>query len=484
VSKPLVNRRGFLRGAMAAPVPLIGTALAAGAYQPTQVGALRGSAKSVLIPTHELAGMLDERLDFPSNWDINVVHMRGYGAPVLTQEQLAEQLSKPVGAAPLREIAAGKKTVAITFGEMSRPTPTYEVVPWVLDQLTAAGIRDENILFIAAIANHRPMTQTEVATKLGMAVIRKYAWINHSCFYGCKEIGTTSRKTNVMVNQTFMDADLKITLSGIKVHFDAGYGGGAKMVLPGVSHIDTVEHNHNVVLRETKTSGPVKTFKNEMRLDIIEAARLAKVDFSVQLMYDHKLRPIQVRSGDIVESHNSIVRVAAKTYCTPAFKDADIVVANAYPKCSQASASQRWINLCTKDGGTGVLIVNHPWTVDPIHFLNNRTAARSGMSWYNQMANRASGGGRGGPGGPAPAQPVGGPGGPGAPGVRRREIGLIVYSQYMTRSFMNGFPASTQFASTWEEVVKMLQERHKGPSVRVAVYPYAGIQHEEIELDG
>ena len=131
-----------------------------------------------------------------------------------------------------------------------------------------------------------------------------------------------------------------------------------------------------------------------------------------------------------------------------------------------------------------MLIVNHPWTVDPIHFLNNRTAARRGMSYYNQMASRISGGGRGGPGGPAPAKPVGGPGGPGAPGVRRRNIGLIVYSQYMTRAFMNGFPPATQFASTWEEVVKMLQGRHKGPSVRVAVYPYAGIQHQEIELDG
>ena len=233
MSEQLVNRRGFLKGAMAAQVPLIGTALATGAYQPTQVGALKGSASpSSFRRTNCPACWTNAGL--PLNWEKNIIHMRGYGATVLTQEQLAEQLSKPVGTAPLREIAAGRKTVAITFGEMSRPTPTYEVVPWVLDQLTAAGIRDEK-LFIAAIANHRPMTQTEVATKLGMAVIKKYAWINHSCFYGCKEIGTTSRKTNVMVNQTFMDADLKITLSGIKVHFDAGYGGGAKMVLPGVS---------------------------------------------------------------------------------------------------------------------------------------------------------------------------------------------------------------------------------------------------------
>ena len=89
---------------------------------------------------------------------------------------------------------------------------------------------------------------------------------------------------------------------------------------------------------------------------------MAKVDFSVQLMYDQKLRPIQVFSGDIVEAHHAAVRVAAKTYCTPTFKDADIVVANAYPQNAQAFHGQRWINLSVREGGTGVLIIQHPLT--------------------------------------------------------------------------------------------------------------------------
>ncbi|MCC7175178.1 MAG: DUF2088 domain-containing protein [Bryobacterales bacterium] len=452
-----LDRRAFLGGMGSAP--LIGTALAAAPYQPAQVAALKGAAKSVVIPTHEASSMIDERLDFPADWEVNVMHMRGYGAPVLTQEQLAEGMSKPIGTAPLRELAAGKKTVVITFDDLTRATPTYEMVPWVLDQLREAGIQDEDILFLGSFATHRPMTHAEVEYKIGKDVANRYAWLNHSCFYGCKEIGTTTRKTNVMVNQTFLGADLKITLSGIKVHYDAGYGGGAKAVLPGVSHIETVEHNHNVILRQTKTSGPVRIFKNEMRLDIIEAARMAKVDFSVQLMYDHKLRPIQVRSGDIVEAHHNIVRVAAKTYCTPTAKDADIVISNAYPQNAQAFHAQRWIGLSVKEGGTGVLIVQHPLTLDPIHFLNNRTASRSGMSYYQQMAQR----------------------------VNRRmpaKAGLVVYSQYMSRRLMNNYAPGTQFASRWEDVISILKERHPGASVRVAVYPYGGMQHQEIELDG
>jgi len=88
-----------------------------------------------------------------------------------------------------------------------------------------------------------------------------------------KGVATTGSGRNVVGD--FLDADLRVTLSGIKVHYDAGYGGGAKAVLPGVAHIDSIEHNHNVLLRETKTAGPVRVFKNEMRLDLIEAARMA-----------------------------------------------------------------------------------------------------------------------------------------------------------------------------------------------------------------
>jgi nickel-dependent lactate racemase len=458
----IFSRRGFLKNAgRAGALPLIGTALASGAFQATKVAALKGSAHSVVIPTHEFAGNLDERLDFPNDWDIHIQNMKGYGAPVLTPQQIAAAIGKPIGTPSLREVAAGKNNVVVTFDDLSRATPTFVLVPHVLAELKAAGIKDENILFLTSYGTHRPMTLLEVQMKLGKEIAMKYAWRNHCCFYGCKEIGTTSFKTVVQVNQDFLGADLKVTLSGIKVHYDAGYGGGAKAILPGVSHIETVEHNHNVLLRQTKTAGPVRVFKNEMRLDMIEAARLAKVDFSVQMMYNEKLRPTHVFAGDIVDAHHAAVRVANKSQCTETLKNPDVVVVNAYPQNAQPSHASEWLHYSIKPGGTGVLIVQHPQTSEPIHYLNNRTASRSGISWFQ---NRSRGGGRGEPG---------------------QNTGLIVYSQYMNRNLMGSYsPTTTQFATTWEEVVKMLKERHKGASVQVAVYPYAGMQHQMIELDG
>jgi nickel-dependent lactate racemase len=455
------SRRGFLKSAgTAATVPLIGTALASGAYQPTKVSALKGAAHSVIIPTHEFYGNLDERLDFPVDWTLNVMRMKGEGAAPLTPQQILAAIQKPIGTPPLRELAAGKTTVVVTFDDTTRPTPAYMIAPHVVAELKAGGIKDENILFLTSFGTHRPMNQDAIKRKLGKEIALKYAWLNHVCFYGCKEIGTTSYKTVVSLNQNFLAADLKVTISGIKVHYDAGYGGGAKAVLPGVSQIETVEHNHNVLLRQTKTAGPVRIFKNEMRLDMIEAARMAKVDFSVQTMYDQKLRPTHVFAGDIVDAHHAAVRVAAQTYCTETFQNPDIVVSNGYPQNCEAYNPAKWLRYSIKPGGTGVLIIQHPLTTDPIHFLNNRTASKSGTSWF-QSRNRMG------------------------PGRGQGQNSLIVYSQYMDRNLMNSYPASsTRFATKWEEVVKMLKEKHTGTGVQIAVYPYAGMQHQMIELDG
>ena len=109
-----------------------------------------------------------------------------------------------------------------------------------------------------------------------------------------------------------------------------------------------------------------------------------------------------------------------------------------------------------REGGTGVLIVQHPLGPDPIHWLSAKAA---GKTTYFDMVerNRAS-----------------------KPRVDRM---LLVYSQYLTRSMMDRYPAGTRFAAKWEEVVAILRERHKG-SPRVLVYPYGGMQEEELQLDG
>ena len=116
-----------------------------------------------------------------------------------------------------------------------------------------------------------------------------------------------------------------------------------------------------------------------------------------------------------------------------------------------------------KDGGTGVLVIQHPLLVDYIHGWLNQEAGRDGAGYFTHHLDRI--------GAPRPA------------GKNGPRFGLVVYSQYMDKTQMNTYPKDTLFATKWEEVIKILQERHKGDA-RVAVYPCGGNQHEQIELDG
>ena len=95
------DRRVFLKLVGAAGfVPLIGTSTVAALSQPTHAPSAKGSAKSVIIPTHEWAD-IDERLDFPADWEIEVLEMKGAKSPALTSQQIAKQLERPTGSQQL-----------------------------------------------------------------------------------------------------------------------------------------------------------------------------------------------------------------------------------------------------------------------------------------------------------------------------------------------------------------------------------------------
>jgi hypothetical protein len=327
----------------------------------------------------------------------------------------------------------------------------------VIGELQAAGVRDENVLLLGAFGSHRPMTLTEVQAKLGKEAPRRFAWQNHNVFDNVKEVGTTSFKNRIRINQTFLAADCKVCISGVKAHEQAGLSGGAKAILPGVSSVDTIEYNHRVILPNTKTAGTFKVFRNEMRLDMIEAARMAGVDFSLQILMNQKHLPVRVFSGDIVAAHQAAARLAVQHYATPTVKDADIVISNAYPVNNQAFRARWWIDRTLREGGTGVLIIQHPLGLDPVHYVNARASGRNGTTYFDMVERRGKS-----------QLPQG--------------TGLIVYSQYLTRTMTNNYPPATRFAAKWDEVIQILRERHKGQA-RVAVYPYAGLQEEELPLD-
>ncbi len=455
-----VGRREFLRRAglgVAAIAPISSGWAAQGQGGPPAPAKQDGGWAT--IPTREHYGDVEERLQIPPSWDLKAYHMAGQSSPVLKAEQIRQRIEEPVGTKRLADIARGKRTAVITFDDLTRPTPTLDVLPQVIAELKLGGIKDENILFLTSYGTHRPIHQIDAARKLGEFADR-YPWLNHNIFENLADVGRTPRGNRIKVNRHFMQADVRVTISGLKLHGNAGYGGGAKAILPGIAWIESIDYFHRtiggVAGNSNKTAGPFKVFKNEIRLDMVDAARLARVDFSVQILYNGYRKVMGLYAGDVVDAHHAACREANKLLRTERAQNADVVLCNAYPQNLQAANSMGWLRSCLREGGTAVLIVQYPEGLEEWHYLNERRN-------YD----------------PRPFYETGHPS-----GWDVKQAGqFVVYSSYLQQRDRVRFPARTIFTRTWADTVAAINKNHRN-GANVALYPYGGIQHPPGELDG
>ena len=457
-----LGRREFLRRA-GVGVAALGSAPVwswASERKGPPTGVMKAEGGWASIPTREHFGDIEERLEIPSSWDLTVYRMAGHQAPVLSAEQIRQRIEAPIGSKRLADLARGKRTAIITFDDLTRPTPTAAVLPQIIAELKLGGIREEGILFLTSYGAHRPLDQGEAASKLGGEYVRRYPWLNHNIFENLTDLGTTSRGNRIKVSRHFMQADVRITISGVKAHPTAGFGGGAKAILPGIAWIDSILYMHRTIPgvggSRNKTVGTFKIFKNECRLDMVEAARLARVDFSVQIIYNGHRQVIGVHAGDIVEAHHAACRPANRLLRTEVAQNADVVLVNAYPKNQQAQGSLPWLHSSVRDGGTAVLIIQNPQGLDTLHYARER-ASNPARSFFETTHPS---------------------------GWDVKQAGqFIVYAADLQARDKVQFPARTVFTRTWADTVVAIRKAHRGEA-RVALYPYAGIQHPPGELDG
>src|SRR3990170_2322761 len=183
-------------------------------------------------------------LDFPDSWDVHFCPPRGHDRPRLSAEEMQRAFDSPFGTPPLRELARGRKQVAILFDDITRPTRTHEIASYVLKEPAAAGISDDQIRFIAAVGTHGAHDNLAHRLKLGQEILERFPVFNHNPYENCVEVGTTSRGTRLAGNREGMNCDLRLAIGCVLPHPQVGFGGGGKIILPGGSHIDSITHFH------------------------------------------------------------------------------------------------------------------------------------------------------------------------------------------------------------------------------------------------
>ncbi len=320
----------------------------------------------VKVPQFPWYGDTELELELPDSWEVIVPRMAGEKAPKLSDGQIKDALRKPIGTPRLAEMAKGKKDVCIIFDDLTRPTKADKIVPHVLDELHEGGIKDENIRFIAALGLHGAMKLMDFQKKLGEDIPQKYFVFNHNPYENCTYLGDTSRGIPVEVNSEFMACDLKVSIGSLVPHPSAGFGGGGKMILPGVSSTKSIAANHGglCTISETGTmvlDGWGRVDDNVQRLDMEEIARMAGLDFSINALVNIDRDTIGLYCGDLVEAQREGVKMGRKVYACEAPSDADIVVANCYAKANEAAlVAGLGSKILKESGGDLVVIGNIP----------------------------------------------------------------------------------------------------------------------------
>lgn len=318
----------------------------------------------VKIPWRAWYGDKDYKLTFPEEWDVQLLDHAG-GRELFSRE-IGHAIDVPIGRPPLSDLAKGRRTVTIAVDDLSRPTPAARILPAVFQRLIGAGIPKRDIRIVMAVGAHRPCMRQDLLRKLGEEVVGSVEVENHHPFENLVRLGESSRGTPILVNAAFMEADLKLAIGCIIPHYGPGWGGGGKIVLPGLGGIEALEANHRGTVRGL-AGGLGLTDGNDQLADIREVAGRAGLDFIVNVVVSGKRRIVGLFAGDLVEAHVAGIEFARTVYSTETVAGLDVAVCNAYPKDTDFMQSVNAFNaLITapaellKENGTVVLTTASP----------------------------------------------------------------------------------------------------------------------------
>ncbi len=309
-------------------------------------------------------GLLD--VAFPESWQVELCHMAGHDRPALEATRIEDAILHPIGTSPISVGARGKKEIAIIFDDMSRPTRAAPMIPYVLEELAKAGVGDDQIRFVCALGCHGALTRRDFVKKLGEEVVSRFPVFNHNIVGNCSLVGTTSFGTDLYINAEVVNCDYKIAIGSIVPHGFAGFGGGAKIILPGIASFETVGAMHRMKLQDGASKsvdlGGMGCIQgNPMRQNIEEAAHMVGLDFKIDAIVNTWGETVSVYAGEPETAFNEGLVEARWHYLTPRARDCDVVVTNTFAKANEGEGGViTGFPSVKSTGGDVVLICNAP----------------------------------------------------------------------------------------------------------------------------
>ena len=303
-------------------------------------------------------GTTPQALEIPDSNIAGVLKPNEVEVSVKGEELVKEALKKPIGTPRLSEIVKPGEKVVIITSDVTRPVPSYKILPSILDELQGVGVKLEDITVVFALGCHRRQTQDEMRKLVGEEVFGKVRCVDGDPD-DCINLGTTKMGTPVDITRIVAEADRRICVANIEYHYFAGYSGGAKPVMPGVSSREAIQNNHSRMVLPEASAG--RLVDNPVRDDIEEAIQYCPIDFIVNVVVDEKKEIVNAVAGHHVLAHREGCKFLDLLYRKEISDRSDIVVVSqgGAPKDLNLYQTQKALDNAkhaVKKGGVIVLV--------------------------------------------------------------------------------------------------------------------------------
>ena len=259
------------------------------------------------------------------------------------EKEVRRALSEPFDSPLLSDVVRPGEKVVIITSDVTRPVPSRIIIPCLLDELRKAGGENKDITVVFGLGSHRKQTEEEQKNLVGEEVYGQVRCIDSNPD-DCVHLGTCKNGTPVDIFRTVAEADRRILVGNVEYHYFAGYSGGMKAIMPGVSSKEAIQANHKNMIRPGAFAGNL--VNNPVRDDIEEVRNFINVDFIVNVTLDDHKKIAFAAAGHPVTAHRKACEFLDKIYKKKVKEPADIVVVSTggYPKDINLYQAQKSID--------------------------------------------------------------------------------------------------------------------------------------------
>ncbi len=270
-------------------------------------------------------------LDLPDGPEYRLIESRSARPLDHPIAALDHALENPVAGPPLRDLATGKHSAAISVCDITRPAPNRLTLPPILLRLQQAGIPAAATTILIATGLHRAATPEELDIILGPEIASAYRIINHDArdLAAHRYLGETRRGTPIAIDERFMAADLHITLGFIEQHLMLGFSGGRKLIAPGLAAEQTIKTIHSPRFMREPLATEGSYAENPLHAELLEIAAIARHDFLLDVTLTQTREISGVFAGSPVEAHAAGVDFLRRTSLERVDGLADLVITSA-----------------------------------------------------------------------------------------------------------------------------------------------------------